>query len=98
MWLRPTLGSERCGNIPGKLFRQQAKVEIRTSIVSDLGLVPDKVIPDALFFAYNWKLPAYSGAFLLTLDNFAFYNWSFLLTVGIFCLQLDFLLTMGKCV
>ena len=29
------------------------------------------------FFAYNWKLPAYSGAFLLTIDNF-----SFLLTVG----------------
>ena len=31
------------------------------------------------FFAYNWKLPAYSGAFLLTVDNFSFftYNWSF---------------------
>ena len=47
------------------------------------------------FFAYNWKLPAYSGEFLLT-DNFCFftYNWSFLLTilvflltVGVFCLQ-----------
>ena len=31
------------------------------------------------FFAYNWKLPAYSGAFQLTIDNFSFvtYNWSF---------------------
>ena len=31
------------------------------------------------FFAYSWKLPAYSGAFLLTVDNSSFftYNWSF---------------------
>ena len=31
------------------------------------------------FFAYNWKLPAYSGAFLLTIDNFSFIagNFSF---------------------
>ena len=31
------------------------------------------------FFGYSWKLPAYSGAFLLTVDNFSFftYNWSF---------------------
>ena len=31
------------------------------------------------FFAYNWKLPAHSGAFLLTADNFSFftYSWSF---------------------
>ena len=31
------------------------------------------------FFAYNWKLPAYSGAFLLTVDDFGFfsYSWSF---------------------
>ena len=31
------------------------------------------------FFAYSWKLPAYSGAFLLTIDNFSFFthNWSF---------------------
>ena len=46
------------------------------------------------FFAYSWKLPAYSGAFLLTVDNFSFftYSWSFfayslkasLLTVGAF--------------
>ena len=34
---------------------------------------------DAVFFAYSWKLPAYSVAFLLTIDNFSFfaYNWSF---------------------
>ena len=31
------------------------------------------------FFAHNWKLPAYNGAFLLTVDNFSFfaYSWSF---------------------
>ena len=31
------------------------------------------------FFAYSWKLPAYSGAFLLTVDNFSIftYSWSF---------------------
>ena len=31
------------------------------------------------FFAYGWKLPAYSGAFLLTTDNYSFftYSWSF---------------------
>ena len=36
------------------------------------------------FFAYNWKLPADSGALLLTIENFSLftYNWSF------FCLQL----------
>ena len=43
------------------------------------------------FFAYSWKLPAYSGAFLLTVDNF-----SFLLTVGAFFLTvLASLLTVG---
>ena len=31
------------------------------------------------FFAYSWKLPAYSGAFLLTVNKF-----SFLLTIGAF--------------
>ena len=43
------------------------------------------------FFAYSWKLPAYSGAFFLTVDNLSFYtyNWSFLLTA------LAFLLTVG---
>ena len=52
-------------------------------------------------FAYSWKLPAYSGAFLLTVDNF-----SFLLTVGAFLLTAlaslltlgAVLLTMGKCI
>ena len=31
------------------------------------------------FFAYSWKLPAYSGAFLLTVDKFSLftYSWSF---------------------
>ena len=29
------------------------------------------------FFAYSWKLPAYSGAFLLTIDNFSFSAYSF---------------------
>ena len=43
------------------------------------------------FSAYSWKLPAYSGAFLLTVDNF-----SFLLTVLAFLLTvLVFLLTVG---
>ena len=28
------------------------------------------------FFAYSWKLPAYSGAFLLTNDNFSFVTYS----------------------
>ena len=36
------------------------------------------------FFAYSWKLPACNGAFLLTTDNF-----SFLLTIGALCLQLE---------
>ena len=51
---------------------------------------------DAAFLLTIWKLPAYSGAFVLTIDNFSFftYNWSFftnnnsvLLTNGAFCLQ-----------
>ena len=29
------------------------------------------------FFAYSWKLPAYSGASLLTVDNFSFFAYSF---------------------
>ena len=39
---------------------------------------PAKIIGMRLF-AYSWKLPAYSGAFLLTVDNFSFftYSWSF---------------------
>ena len=43
------------------------------------------------FFAYSWKLPAYSRAFLLTVDNFSFF-----LTVGAFLLTvLAFLRTVG---
>ena len=34
-------------------------------------------------FVYSWKLPAYSGAFLLTIDNFSFFY--LLLELG--CLQ-----------
>ena len=34
------------------------------------------------FFAYNWKFPAYSGAFWLTVDNFSF----FVLQLELFCL------------
>ena len=42
------------------------------------------------FFAYSWKLPACSGVFLLTVDNFSFctHNWSFLAyTLSFFYLQ-----------
>ena len=37
------------------------------------------VLSGCSFFAYSWKLPAYSGAFLLTIDKLSFftYNWSF---------------------
>ena len=56
---------------------------------------------DAAFFAYSWKLPAYSGAFYLQLTILAF-----LLTAGAFSLTIlaflltigAFLLTVGKCV
>ena len=45
------------------------------------------------FFAYGWKLPAYSRAFLLTVDDFSFfaYSWSFFAysfrQLELFCLQ-----------
>ena len=51
------------------------------------------IISGCGFFAYNWKIPAYNGAFLLRVDKFRFftynwsfltYNFSFLLTVGFF--------------
>ena len=76
--------------------------------VSTLPLAPfpkgpsrTKNTTDAAFFAYSWKLPAYSGASLLTVDNL-----SFLLTIGASLLTLlaslltvgAFLLTVGKCV
>ena len=53
------------------------------------------------FFAYSWKLPAYSGAFLLTVDNFSFsaYNFSFFThRFSFFTYSWSFLLTVGKCV
>ena len=55
------------------------------------------------FFAYNWKLPAYSGASLLTIDNFSFLltvgDSDYLLTIFAFLLKIGaLLLTMGKCV
>ena len=53
------------------------------------------------FFAYNWKLAADSGAFLLTLDNFSLstYSWSFSPTFLVFLLTIGaFLLTVGTCV
>ena len=49
------------------------------------------------FFAYSWQLPTYSGAFLLTVDNFSFFthSWSLFtcsfrllyLQLELFCLQ-----------
>ena len=60
------------------------------------------VVFNLLIFAYNWKLPAYSGAFALTVDNFiAFYLQLelFLLTALASLLTVGaFLLTVGKCV
>ena len=55
------------------------------------------------FFAYSWKLPAYSGAFLLTIDSFSFftYSWSFFFPLAVLAFSLTigaFLLTVGKCV
>ena len=53
------------------------------------------------FFAYTWKLPAYSEVFLLTFvfgslftDSWSLftYSWSLLLTIA------NFMLTMSKCV
>ena len=40
------------------------------------------------FFAYSWKIPAYSGAFLLTIDNFSLLitNWNFIYNFSVFCL------------
>ena len=46
-------------------------------------------MPHLSFFAYSWKLPAYSGAFLLTvvLGSFFAYSWSFFtLTISAFAL------------
>ena len=51
------------------------------------------------FFAYNWKLPAYSGAFCLqlTIISFLLTVGALLLTVLAFSLTVGaFLLTVGK--
>ena len=51
------------------------------------------------FFAYSWKLPAYSGAFLLTVDNFGFctYSWSFFpYSFSFFTYSWSFLAYSGK--
>ena len=53
------------------------------------------------FFAYSWKLPAYSGAFLLTVDNFSFstYSWSFFAySFSFFTYSWSFFAYSGKCV
>ena len=50
-------------------------------------------------FAYNWKLPAYSGAFLLTVDNFSFftYSWSsFAYSFSFFTYSSSFFAYSGK--
>ena len=59
-----------------------------------------KIMGCSLFLAYSWKLPAYSGVFLLTNDTFGCFTYSW---KGAFCLQFYFLLTIGafllsKCV
>ena len=51
------------------------------------------------FFADSWKLPAYSGAFLLTVDNFSFfaYSWSFFVySFSFFSYSWSFLAYSGK--
>ena len=51
------------------------------------------------FFAYSWKLPAYSGAFLLTIDYFSMftYNWSFFAyNFSFFAYNWSFLAYSGK--
>ena len=51
------------------------------------------------FFAYRWKLPAYSGAFLLTIDNFSLltYNRSFFAyNLSFFAYNCSFLACNGK--
>ena len=53
-------------------------------------------------FAFNWKLPAYSGAFLLTIvfGSFFIYRGSFPAYnfLAFFLMIEAFLLTMEKCV
>ena len=52
------------------------------------------------FFAYSWKLPAYSGACLLTIDNFLallLVAGAFLLTVELLYLQLKLSCLQWEC-
>ena len=54
---------------------------------------------DEAFFAYSWKLPAYNGALLLTVDNFSFftYSWSFFAySFSFFTYSWSFLAYSGK--
>ena len=59
-------------------------------------------LPDFLgcsFFAHSWKLPAYSRAFLLTVDNFSFsaYSWSFFAySFSFFTYSWSFFASSGK--
>ena len=56
-------------------------------------------IPGCSFFVDSWKLPAYSGACLLTVDNLSFftYNWSFFTyTFSFFSYSGSFLAYGGK--
>ena len=69
---REGFGVENClrDGVDRENGKKDAQKEVGTST---------KLTPGCGFFAYSWKLPAYSGAFLLTVDNFSFfaYSWSF---------------------
>ena len=69
------------------------------SIAIEMGGVPRYFSKDGAFFAYSWKLPAYSGALLLTVDNFSFftYSWSFFAySFSFFTYSWSFLAYSGK--
>ena len=53
-------------------------VVIRSRNFAAESLAPTPVLYGCGFFAYSWKLPAFCGAFLLTVDNFSSfaYSWS----------------------
>ena len=59
-------------------------------------------IGDAVFFAYSWKFPAYSGVFLLIVDHFSFFfiqlELFFAYSFSFFTYSWSFLLTVGKSV
>ena len=51
---------------------------------------PYRIQNGCSFLAYSWKLSAYSGAFLLTVDNFSFFTYNlsfFAYSCSFFCLQ-----------